>query len=171
MFRRLSTKWVLAVLASVVVPFVAFAWYVDVHLADRLSNDIVRYYLLSLADDLAEQAEAELDERRLDMELWATDPLVVWSVGPDAQDFVPLLQEGFDRFVHRSRAFDVLLALDAEGDCVVTNRVDVRGDPLPPELVPRRPLLPQPAAPLPAEPAPLPGSITANTTGKTPRQG
>lgn len=134
MLRRLSTKWVLAVLASVVVPFVAFAWYVDVRLADRLSNDIVRYYLLSLADDLAEQAEEELAERRLDMELWATDPLVVWSVGPNSEAFVPLLQEGFDRFVRRSRSFDLLLALDAEGRCVVANQVDARGDDLAPAL-------------------------------------
>ena len=51
MFRRITTKWVLAVLASVVVPFVGFAWYVDVKLAHRLSWDVVRYYLLSLADD------------------------------------------------------------------------------------------------------------------------
>ncbi|MCB9913833.1 MAG: sensor histidine kinase [Planctomycetes bacterium] len=134
MLRRLSTKWVLAVLASVVVPFLGFAWYVDVRLADRLSSDIVRYYLLSLAADLAARVDGELDERKLDMELWATDPLVVWSVGPDADDFVPLLQEGFDRFVRRSGTFDLLLALDRDGRCVVSNGVDQAGAPLDPEL-------------------------------------
>ncbi len=127
MIRRLSTKWVLAVLAAVVVPFVGFAWYVDVRLADRLSNDIVRYYLLSLAADLADRVDCELGERQLDMELWATDPLVFWSVGPDAENFVPLLQKGFDRFILRSGSFDLLLAIDATGQCVISNEIDTEG--------------------------------------------
>ena len=57
MIRRISTKWVLAVLAAVVVPFLGFAWYVDVKLADRLSHDIVRYYLLRQAGELADRID------------------------------------------------------------------------------------------------------------------
>jgi len=135
MIRRISTKWVLAVLAAVVVPFVGFAWYVDVRLADRLSNDIVHYYLLSLAADLADRVDRELGERQLDVDLWASDPLVYWSVGQDSENFVPLLQEGFDNFVRRSESFQLLLALDLEGRCIVTNRVDPSGAVLEDEIL------------------------------------
>ena len=135
MIRRLSTKWVLAVLAAVVVPFVGFAWYVDVRLADRMSNDIVHYYLLSMAADLAERVDGELDERQLDMELWATDPLLYWAVGPDSEEFVPLLQEGFDRFIRRSESFNLIVALDTKGRCVVSNGIAKDGSALSPAIL------------------------------------
>ena len=118
MIRRISTKWVLAVLAAVVVPFLVFAWYVDVKLTDRISNDIVRYYMQRFATDLADRIDDELDERRLDIELWASDPLVVWSVGEDPEDYIPLLELDFDRFVRRSPGFDLLLVVDPAGRCV-----------------------------------------------------
>ncbi len=48
MIRRLSTKWVLAVLAAVVVPFLSFTWFVDAQLAERLSWNVARHYLVTL---------------------------------------------------------------------------------------------------------------------------
>jgi len=128
MIRRISTKWVLAVLAAVVVPFLVFAWYVDVKLADRISNDTVRYYLLRFAADLADRIDDELAERRLDIELWASDPLVLWSVGPDSEDYVPLLELDFDRFVRRSPGFDLLVVVDAQGRCVGMSSLGSTGE-------------------------------------------
>ena len=49
MVRRISTKWVLAVLAVVVLPFLGFAWYVDAFVSQRFSDDVVRYHLLGHA--------------------------------------------------------------------------------------------------------------------------
>ena len=79
--RRLSTKWVLAVLAAVVVPFLGFAWYVNTQLAERLSWNVARHYLVSLAGDLAGRIDNLVAERRLDIELWAEDPVIEWALG------------------------------------------------------------------------------------------
>lgn len=118
MIRRISTKWVLAVLAAVVVPFLGFAWYVDLKVADRISNDIVRYYLLRYAADLADRIDDELAERRLDVELLASDPIVHFSVGESSDVYVQLLEPNLDRIVRRSPGFDLLLVVDAQGNFV-----------------------------------------------------
>ncbi|MFT7668843.1 MAG: signal transduction histidine kinase [Planctomycetota bacterium] len=128
MIRRISTKWVLTVLAAVVVPFLGFAWYVDVKLADRISNDVVRYYMLRFAADLADRIDDELAERHLDIELWASDPLVLWSIGDDPEDYIPLLEHDLDRFVGRSSGFDLLLVVDREGHCVGASSIDAEGE-------------------------------------------
>ncbi|MEL6715879.1 MAG: hypothetical protein AAFP86_19020, partial [Planctomycetota bacterium] len=57
MLRRISTKWVLAVLAVVVLPFLGFAWYVDAFVSNRFSEDVVRYHLLSHAADLSSRID------------------------------------------------------------------------------------------------------------------
>src|SRR5439155_9146877 len=44
MIRRISTKWVLTVLAAVMLPFLGFAWFVDYEMAER-HRETVRYYL------------------------------------------------------------------------------------------------------------------------------
>ena len=81
MIRHISTKWLLAVLATVVVPFIGFAWYVDIKLAHRLSWDVVHYFLLSRSADLAEQINFEVSQNAKDVERWAGDALVAWSIG------------------------------------------------------------------------------------------
>lgn len=124
MIRRISTKWVLAVLAAVVVPFLGFAWYVDVKLADRLSHDIVRYYLLRQAGELADRIDGALLERRQDIELLASDPVVVFSAsGARPDGALPLLEPGLDRVVATGAGFDLLLLVDAEGELVGASRV------------------------------------------------
>jgi len=133
MIRRLSTKWVLAVLAAVVVPFLGFAWFVNAQLAERLSWNVARHYLVSLAGDLAGRLDDLVDERRLDIELWAEDPLVERALG-DYSGEEPLsvrpLKERFDRFVSRGRAFDLLLAVNAEGELVAHNSMNRLGEPI-----------------------------------------
>jgi len=130
MIRRLSTKWVLAVLAAVVVPFLSFTWFVDAQLAERLSWNVARHYLVSLAGDLAGKIDDLVAERRLDIELWADDPLVEWALdtqGSEGTVFVRPLEERFDRFVSRGRSFDLLLVVNAEGELVVHSSVDRLG--------------------------------------------
>ncbi len=118
MFRRLSTKWLLAVLASVVVPFVGFAWYVDVKLADRLSNDIVRYYLLRFAADMGDRIDDELDERRLDVELLASDPLVLASARGEGPALPSMLETSLARILDLSHGFDLLVVVQPDGRSV-----------------------------------------------------
>jgi len=132
MIRRLSTKWVLAVLAAVVVPFLGFAWFVNAQLAERLSWNVARHYLVSLAGDLAGRLDDLVEERRLDIELWAEDPLVEWALGDYAGDevvFVRPLKERFNRFVSRGQAFDLLLVVNAEGVLVAHNSVNRLNEP------------------------------------------
>ena len=138
MIRRLSTKWVLAVLAAVVVPFLGFAWFVNAQLAERLSWNVARHYLVSLAGDLAGRLDDLVEERRLDIELWAEDPLVEWALGDyegDEAVFVRPLKERFNRFVSRGGAFDLLLVVNAEGEVVAHNTMDRFGASITPEVL------------------------------------
>lgn len=74
MLRRISTKLVLAVLLAVVLPFVAFAFYMNEQMEGRLTRHVVQQALLSLVKDLAGQIDYFLDERRSDLEQWANAP-------------------------------------------------------------------------------------------------
>ncbi len=75
MLRRISTKLVLAVLAAVALPFVAFAFFIDEQMADRLTRHVVQQALLGLVKDLAGQLDYFVEERRTDLEQWANIPL------------------------------------------------------------------------------------------------
>ncbi len=75
MLRRISTKLVVAVLAAVVLPFVAFAFFIDEQIAERLTREVVRQALLGLAKDLSGQIDYFVGERRQDLQQWANAPL------------------------------------------------------------------------------------------------
>ncbi|MBK7874346.1 MAG: HAMP domain-containing protein [Planctomycetes bacterium] len=129
--RRISTKWILTVLAVVCIPFVGFAWYVDTQTAKR-QWEVVRYYLLTMACDLAAQLDGELHERALDIELQAENLATVWAVEDldgGRIDFAKPLQSGFDRFVQKSQVYDLILAVDADGRFVASNVVRPDGAP------------------------------------------
>ena len=74
MLRRISTKLVLAVLAAVALPFVAFAFFIDVQMAERLTRHVVQQALLGLVKDLAGQIDYFVDEREADLDMWADLP-------------------------------------------------------------------------------------------------
>lgn len=139
MIRRISTKWVLAVLWAVVVPFVGFAWFVEVKVSDRLAGDVVRYYLTTMASDLAERLDEELDERRKDAELLAGVQLVSWLVEDvvgSATDeggvtFESMVQRLFDNMIESRSVYDYVIALSPDGRPVMTNSVDADGGELP----------------------------------------
>ncbi|MFN0244206.1 MAG: ATP-binding protein [Planctomycetota bacterium] len=133
MIRRISTKWVMTVLAAVVVPFLGFAWFVDEAMAER-HWQMVRYYLLSMAGELTSRVDDEIRERQLDIELWASDtPLTEWTIGDydgdDVATFRPMLEGQFDRFVQRMGVYDLILAVNANGELTASNTCDARGVP------------------------------------------
>ena len=131
MFRRISTKWVSTVLAAVIVPFLGFAWYVNEQMADR-QWDTVRYYLLSIAGEMADRIDGEIRTRRQQIELLTSAmPLTEWTLGDYAEServaFARTLTSSFDRFIANSGVFDRLLAVDARGRLVVANTTDAIG--------------------------------------------
>ena len=86
MLRRISTKLVLAVLLAVVLPFVAFAFYVNEQMADRLSRHAAQQTLLGLVKDLAGQIDYFVDERRQDLEQWAGVPHIQDALDDDLSE-------------------------------------------------------------------------------------
>ena len=75
MLRRISTKLVLAVLLAVVLPFVAFAFYINEQMGDRVTRHVVQPVLLGLVKNLAGQLDYFVVERRADLEQWADSQL------------------------------------------------------------------------------------------------
>ncbi len=134
MIRRISTKWVLSVLAVGVVPFLGFAWFVNVHMAERSWN-VVRYYLTSIAADLAEKVDDEVRERQSDIRELAGEWMVEVAIqegadGPSAED----MRRTLENKVRESTKFDLILIVDEFGRYVASNEEDFRGAVFDPEL-------------------------------------
>lgn len=134
MIRRISTKWVLSVLAVGIVPFLGFAWFVNVHMADQLW-DVVRYYLQSVAADLAERVDSEMRERQGDVRELASEWMVEVAIqeGADGASAVSL-RRTLENKVRENDKFDLILIVDEYGRYVASNELDYRGAVLPPEL-------------------------------------
>ena len=77
MFHRISTKLVVAVIAGAVLPFVAFALYMNEQMADRLTRHVVQQTLMGLVKDLAGQIDRFVAERDQDLEQWASSPVTL----------------------------------------------------------------------------------------------
>ncbi len=153
--RRISTKFVLAVLAAVVLPFSGFAAFVDQAVASR-SLDVVKQALLGLATDLARAVDHELEDRRSEIELFSADPRALEAIAEaeadparrnwGAAESVALAagrrpdgpgrehrreqSMSFDRYVANSRVYDVLLLVDSRGKLVAANCKGPDGEPL-----------------------------------------
>jgi len=138
MIRRIWVKWVLAVLAAVVLPFVGFAFFVNSKMSSRLSGDVVHHYLLSMAADLADRIDAQITERRLDADTIADNPLLEWFIGDydeDSDVFGSYVQHTFNRLVAEYGVYDLVLAVDAGGAFEACSRKDGEGRDLPAEVV------------------------------------
>jgi len=83
MLRRISTKLVLAVLLAVVLPFVAFAFYINEQMGDRVTRHVVQPVLLGLVKNLAGQLDYFVRERRTDLEQWADSQLTQNALDDD----------------------------------------------------------------------------------------
>ena len=135
--RRISTKWVLAALAAVVLPFLGFAWYVDNEVA-RWNTTHVQYDLLSIAGEMADQLDREVHRHQQDLEMWAATPLTEWTIGKyggEETKFDGVLIGGFDQFIQTRRHYDVILAIDDQGQLVVSNSKDAHGANLPRDVL------------------------------------
>lgn len=131
-FRRISTKWTLAVLVAVAVPFIGFSIWVDREVSQRLADDSVRFHLLSTATDLADQLDTEIRERWQDLEYLAGIPLVSWYAAGGAEDrgsWEPTVQDLFDRLVRLSGAHSIVTAVDRDGEILIANRFGSHGAP------------------------------------------
>ena len=127
MFRRISTKWTLAVLVAVAVPLIGFSVWVDREVSQPLADDAVRFHLLSTATDLADQLDTALHERMQDLEYLAGIPLVNWHVSGRAEDretWESTVQDLFDRMVRLSGDYSIVVAVGRDGKVLVTNRLD-----------------------------------------------
>lgn len=131
MIRRISTKWLLAVLAAVVVPFSVFAYFVNTKVSERLGEDVVRFHLLSMAGNLGDRIDEEVEERRNDVELVSSIPEVNWFVDgldDDRGTFQSNVELILDRLVLGRQVYDYVLALDKSGRVVGMNTVGPSGE-------------------------------------------
>jgi len=145
MIRRISTKWVLAVLAVVVLPFLGFAWYVHAFVSERFADDVVRYHLLGHAAELSDRLDRIVDERREDAVLLASAPTVAAALenagsgsvaaGADAPAgrLAPTIHL-LDQLVRRDGAAEFVVVLGRLGQVVATNSMDGAGVLLAPEV-------------------------------------
>ena len=130
MIRRISTKWLLAVLAVVVLPFLGFAWYVDAFVTQRFSEDVVRYHLLGHAAELSERLDQTVADRRKDTQLVAAVQDVnrcLAGYQEDTEHFGPSVQQLFNRLVLEIGSADFVLGLDTDGQVVVSSTFDPEG--------------------------------------------
>jgi signal transduction histidine kinase len=119
---------------AVLVPFLGFAYFVSSEMGNRLSRDVVLYFLKSKASDLADKINLLLDERRKDLRIWVEEPA--------ARDFLmkpsPARQrelEGLlDTFCREKQVYDLLLIADLQGRVLAANTVRRDGSPLPEPL-------------------------------------
>jgi signal transduction histidine kinase len=92
MLRRISTKLVLAVLLAVVLPFVAFAFYLNEQMGERVTRHVVQQALLGLVKDIAGQLDYFVEECRRDLKQWSDQPLTRQALD-DYRSEVALLEK------------------------------------------------------------------------------
>src|SRR5260221_14120976 len=125
MFRRLSTKWVLTVLAAVIVPFLGYAWFLSQQMKSR-ESEVVRYLLSTLAAELGDRVDNDLAERKWDVEFGlARTPMATWAANddPNQPEFYVSMGRIMTQFCAESNYYDRALLLDRKGHVVVMNEV------------------------------------------------
>jgi len=134
MIRRISTKWVLAVLAAVVVPFVGLAWLVNTKVSDRMAGDVVRYHLLTMATELANRIDDEIEERRGDVTVIAGEPFINYLVD-DQGDEEGVYRANVEAFINsmvtERAVYDYVVVIDRDGTGMATNTLQADGEDLP----------------------------------------
>jgi signal transduction histidine kinase len=137
-FRRISTKLLIAVLAAVVLPFLGFAVFVDIQMAGRLSKDVVLYSLRGLAAELATKIDRDVEEFHTTVAMLAADPGCYLAIDeadkeaageleeedPDDRRLLRDSQVGqFNNWVQAGRDYDLFLLVDADGRFVASSTV------------------------------------------------
>ncbi len=138
LLRSIATRWVLLVLAAVVVPLLGFAYFMRAQLAERHWAS-VEYYLLTMAQEMADRLDTLVAERVADIQSWdSMNPLTEWALGAwdEAESPFPgQLQGQFDRFVERGQVYDLVIAVDANGRLLAASSRRPGGGALPPMVV------------------------------------
>ncbi|QDV06232.1 Sensor protein ZraS [Planctomycetes bacterium Poly30] len=130
MIRRISTKWLLAVLAVVVLPFLGFAWFVDAFVSQRFSEDVVRYHLLGHAAELSERLDSIVAESRKNAQILAAVQDVSYCLAgynDDSMIFGRPAEQLFDELVSEIGSAEFVLAIDNDGHVVASNTLRVGG--------------------------------------------
>lgn len=142
MIRRISTKFLLAVLAAVVVPFLGFAIFVETQMAGRLSKDVVLYSLKGLAADLAVRIDRDVEEFNTNTALLAADPGSYLAIDEAQRERAGELEgetldvrrlmrdtqvDQFNNWVLAKRDYDLLLLVGADGRFVISNSIGRSG--------------------------------------------
>ena len=125
MFRRLSTKWVLTVLAAVIVPFLGYAWFLSQQMKSR-ESEVVQYLLGTLGSELAERVDNDLAQRVWDVRIGLVgSPVAFWALNKDDEQnqdlFLNSLGKIFDKFCASAQFYDRALLLDRSGHVLVMN--------------------------------------------------
>lgn len=157
MFRRISTKLVVAVLAAVALPFVSFAWFVDTQVGQELSLKVARETLKGVAVNLSHQVDVLIRERVQDMEKWSSglqiktaiegeqdawraEHAIAFARGeldayPEADPIFEQQTEDFDDSVRIEAVYELILLVDGDGRLRACNSRDAEGRPLDAALV------------------------------------
>ncbi|MFT7679292.1 MAG: signal transduction histidine kinase [Planctomycetota bacterium] len=137
MLRHISTKWLVAVLVSIAIPFVGYSLYVNQKVSDRLARDVVHYTLQGLSADLATRLDEKAAEFSRDAVLLSEIPTVNWFTANDAGDrltFRDQVEQVFNAQVFHYEDAAYVLAFDSTGQVVGSNQVDRNGEPLSTEV-------------------------------------
>jgi signal transduction histidine kinase len=127
--RSISSKLLLAAVVAVALPFLAFTVFVHDLMEERLSADVVEYFLRSKASDLADKIDLLVEERNKDLAIWQTDDEGIQALRrPDDPKARQTLVDSLTRFGVVKGVYDALLVADREGRVVATNTV-FRDDP------------------------------------------
>ncbi len=151
--------------AAVLVPFVGFAIFVDMQMAQRLSKQVVLSSLEGLADDLAGRIDRDIADRRGDLWQWTRSPsvrealwepeiapvlhgkpskwgpetILSWREGtlpsPDPHERRREITAWLDQGVTQERAYDLILLVGPRGRLVTCNSIQPDGEPMSAELI------------------------------------
>ncbi len=138
--RSIAVRWVLLVLAAVVLPLLGFALFMRAQLQDRHWAS-VEYYLLTMAQEMSERLDVLVAERMGDVQAWASiNPQAEWALDArsDAESPFPgQLQRQFERYVERGEHFELIVAIDAQGRLLAAGARGPGGGPAPAGLLER----------------------------------
>jgi len=132
--RGVSAKLLLAMVVAVLVPFLGFAYFVSSEMGNRLSRDVVLYFLKSKASDLADKINLLLDERWKDLRIWVEDPAARAFLRKPADVRRREVEGLLDTICREKQVYDLLLIADLQGRVLAANTIRRDGTPLPDAL-------------------------------------
>ena len=139
--QRISTKLVLAVLAAVALPFLAFTVYLDQAVNQGFTRRVTEQALQSVAADLGGRLDQLVTSSSDGLDLLAQHTFVNYVVEDSAAMLAgdatadPLLWldevvESFDRRAATGGLYDLILLVDANGILIASNSINRNREPI-----------------------------------------